>query len=133
MTTGTYEETLPCGGELRVSKNEWEVRYYFPGPNLRHKGEFVTVPGKLIDGYIEAFEANYREFETLKAVIPANSDFSKDGMRGMSIRLGRFAQGVCIRSYHMPLSTRAQLERVTDGYRYAAKRAPQIQEFLRSL
>lgn len=133
MSTGTYEETLPCGGTLRVSRTEWEVRYYFPGPDLRHKGEFVTIPGKLIDDYIEAFEANFREFETLKAAIPANGDFKKDGKRGMSIRVGRFAQGVCIRSYHMPVSTEVQLERVTSGYRYAATRAPQVQGFLKSL
>ena len=130
--TGAYEEVLPCGGKLRVDKNRWEIRYFFPGPDGRYRGAIVTVPGIAIDETIQAFEENFQEFEQLKAVIPQGSDFAKQGKRGMTIRIG-FAQGVCIESHHMPIASVAQQSRLTEGYRYAARRAPQIQAFLASL
>jgi|TARA_R100000093_G_scaffold64518_1_gene35473 hypothetical protein len=37
----------------------------------------------------------------------------------MNIRVGHFAQGVCIHSYHMPICSKQQLEEVINAYRYA--------------
>ena len=133
MSTGTYEESLPCGGKLKVTKASWEISYYFPGPDMRYNGMFVSVPGASIERYISAFNENWEEYEKLKSAIPSGGDFSKPGKMGMTIRIGAFAQGVCIQSYHMPISSKQQLEKVIGGYRYAAQRAPQIQQFLSSL
>lgn len=132
-TAGTYEELLPCGGRLKISKTAWEISYYFPGPDMRYKGTFVSVPGTSIEQYIAAFNENFAEYERLKASIPKGGEFSKDCKMGMSIRIGNFAQGVCLRAYHMPINSVHQLEKVIGGYRYAAERAPRIQEFLASL
>lgn len=133
MSTGTYEEPLPCGGKLKVSQAAWEISYYFPGPDMRHNGTSVSVSGNSVEQYISAFNDNWAEYEQLKASIPKGGEFSKNGKMGMSIRIGNFAQGVCIRACHMPISSAQQLERVTGGYLYAAQRAPQIQKFLASL
>lgn len=133
MSTGTYEESLPCGGKLRVTKTSWEVSYYFPGPDLRYNGTFVSVPGGSIEKYISAFNENWAQYEKLKETIPIDGEFSKLGKMGMTIRIGNFAQGVCIRSYHMPISLKQQLEKLIGSYCYAAQRAPQIQDFLASL
>ncbi|MDN6321634.1 MAG: hypothetical protein ACTHZY_07520 [Halomonas sp.] len=133
MSTGTYEEPLPCGGKLKVTKTSWEISYYFSGPDMRYNGTFVSVPGGSIEKYISAFSENWKEYEQLKSSIPSDGEFSKLGKMGMDIRIGNFAQGVCIKSYHMPIDTRQQLEKVISGYRYAAQRAPKIQEFLANL
>lgn len=133
MSEGIYEEPLPCGGKLKVTKTSWEISYYFPGPDMRYNGTFVSVPGRSIEQYISAFNENWAEYEKLKANIPKGGEFSKPGRMGMSIRIGSFSQGVCIHSYHMPISSRRQLENIINGYCYAAKRAPQIQKFLASL
>lgn len=133
MNTGTYEEALPCGGALKVTKTAWEIFYYFSGPDLRYKGTFVKISGSSIEQYIAAFNDNWAEFEQLKDSIPSGGEFSKPGKMGMTIRIGRFAQGVCINSYHMPINSIQQLDRVVGGYKYAAERAPQIQKFLSSL
>lgn len=100
---------------------------------MRYNGTFVSVSGNSIEQYISAFNENWKEYEQLKATIPKGGDFSKPGKQGMTIRIGNFAQGVCIRSYHMPISSAQQLEKIISGYRYAAQRAPQIQQFLASL
>lgn len=133
MSAGTYEEQLPCGGKLKVSKAAWEISYYFPGIDMRHNGTFVSVPGNSVEQYISAFNDNWTEYEQLKATIPKGGDFSKNGKMGMSIRIGNFAQGVCLRLHHMPISSASQLEKIIGGYRYAVHRAPQIQQFLASL
>jgi hypothetical protein len=127
---GKYEEKLPCGGTLRVSKNTWEVGYYFPGPDQRHNGIFVTLDGTSILRYIEAFNENWAEYESLKKVIPAGGEFTKIGKMGMSIRISGYHPGVCLKSYHMPVQTQSQLQRITDGYLYAIQRTQQVQEFL---
>jgi len=132
MSTGTYEELLPCGGKLKVTKVKWEIYYYFPGPDMRYNGDSVTVQGSMIEKYISAFVENFEEYKQLKGTIPKGGEFSKTKF-GMSIRIGGFNEGVCIASYHMPISSAQRLEQVISGYRYAAKRAPQIQEFLCSL
>lgn len=110
-----------------------ELPYYFSGPDMRYNGTFVSVPGGSIEKYISAFSENWKEYEQLKSSIPSDGEFSKLGKMGMDIRIGNFAQGVCIKSYHMPIDTRQQLEKVISGYRYAAQRAPKIQEFLANL
>ena len=131
-TTGTYEERLPCGGKLKVNKVSWEIAYYFPGPDRRYNGTFVSIPGASIQKYIDAYLENWSEYEQLKASIPSGGEFSKDGKMGMSIRLGRVMAGVCLRSYHMPIDSQTRLEHILDGYRYAVNRATEIQKLLAS-
>lgn len=133
MGTGTYEEPLSCGGKLKVTKSSWEISYYFSGPDMRYNGTFVSVPGREINKYIVAFNENWEEYEKLRATIPSGGDFSKEGKMNMNIRIGSFAPGVCINSYHMPINSKQQLKKLLDGYQYASKRAPEIQSFLANL
>jgi hypothetical protein len=39
---GTYEELLPCGGKLKVTKSSWEIEYYFSVPDFRYNGTFFS-------------------------------------------------------------------------------------------
>jgi hypothetical protein len=133
MSAGTYEESLPCGGKLKVTRTSWEIVYYFPGPDLRYKGTFVSVPGATIEQYIVALGENWKEYEQLTATIPKGGEFSKAGRMGMAIRVGGFAKGVCLRDHYMPIASTNHLEQVVGGYRYAARRAPQILQFLAAL
>lgn len=133
MSIGIYEESLPCGGKLKVSIAKWEIYYYFSGPDMRYNGTSVSVSGDSIEQYISAFNENWAEYEQLKASIPKGGEYSKNGKMGMSIRVGGFAQGVCLYSYHMPISSIQRLEAVIGSYRYATQRASQIQKLLISL
>jgi hypothetical protein len=133
MSTGFYEEVLPCGGKLKVKKESWEINYYFPGPDLRHNGLFIVVPDKNIENYILAFRQNWEEFEELKSSIPTGGEFTKEGKMGMMIRIAKFSPGVCIKSYHMPINSLSHLELVLNGYNYASKRAQAVQQLLASL
>lgn len=130
---GTYEESLPCGGQLKVSVQSWEITYYFSGPDLRYNGTFVSIPGKQVREYIDAFSENWAEYQKLKQTIPAGGEFSKTGAMGMSIRIDAFNSGVCLQSYHMPIASEDQLKAVIAGYEYATNRAKEVQLLLQQL
>lgn len=129
---GQYTEKLESGGELIVTLNDWEIRYYFQGPDLRYNGTFVYIEGKKIDNYIQAWKNNYSKYLQLKET---NSDIEKveiAGEMGMTIRLG-WSEGVCIRSYHMPINSKGKLEKVVKDYENAKVRAKKIQNVLQTL
>jgi hypothetical protein len=133
MSSGEYNEKLPCGGTLIVFKSNWKIQYYFPGPDLRHNGTFVNLHGSDIAKYISAFIENWKEYEQLMEKIPNGGQFSKEGQMGMTIRIGGYHRGVCLKYDFMPITSREELKKVIDSYRYAVQRAPQIQSFLASL
>ena len=57
---GTYREHITFfNATLEVSKTEYRICFYYPGPDLRHKGHWDYINGKDIDSYIEALNINY--------------------------------------------------------------------------
>lgn len=130
---GKYTERLPCGGTLEVTNYSWEIEYYFPGPDRRHSGEIVRIQGSSLEKYIDALIVNWSDYKTLKATIPHGGQFTKHGKLGMSIHVGGYNEGICLRSYHMPINTEAGLENIITSYRYALLRAPQVAALLEKL
>jgi hypothetical protein len=131
--TGTYSEKLPCGGDLQVTSTNWSIRYYFPGLDRRYNGEFVSIPAHKVEDYIQAFEENWHEFLALKQAIPDGGEFSKTGRAGMTIRLGRFAPGVSLHGHHMTVRDEVRLRTIQESYRFAIRRASEIQSMLATL
>lgn len=130
---GTYEERLPCSGNLKVSSTSWGITYYFPGATARHNGTFFTIEGTSVPKYIDALRENWKELEALKASVPAGGEFTKPGRMNMNIRISSFAPGVCLHYHHLPINSRSQIDKTIAGYEYAMQRVPMIQAFLRTL
>jgi len=128
---GEYNEKLPCGGNLIVNDSSWKIEYHFLGSDMRYTDTMITIYGQNINDYILAWEENFEDYKTIKSVIPPG-DFCKIGKMGMNIRLG-FAEGVCLKSYHMPIKTEKELENVIKSYDYAQDRAQKIIKMLRNL
>ncbi len=126
---GEYSERLRTGGNLKVTANSWKISYYFPGPDGRYNGTFVYVNDKDIDAYIAAWKNNFAKFQQLKSLLPQGGNSDYPGDMGMSIRFGVF-EGVCIRSYHLPINTQEKLDAITNEYEMAKQKAAQIQRIL---
>lgn len=126
---GEYSERLRTGGDLKVTANSWKISYYFPGPDGRYNGTFVYVNDKDIDAYIAAWKNNFAKFQQLKTLLPQGGNSDYPGDMGMSIRFGVF-EGVCIRSYHLPINTQEKLDAITNEYEMAKQKAAQIQKIL---
>ena len=131
--SGEYVEKLSTGGELHIAINSWHIRYYFQGPDLRYNGTFVYVYDKEIDAYMEAWKENYKKYVQLKTSIPSNGQFETQGLKGMSIRIGGFHEGVCIKSYHMPINNEMKINEIINEYKSAKEKALKVQNMLRLL
>jgi len=128
-----YKERLKTGGELVVEKTKWMVQYYFPGPDLRHNGEFYEVLGSNISDVVNAYKANYTKFSELKRSIPGGGEYKEGGLGKMTIRVNGHFEGVCVCGYKMPIKTQSQLNDLLADYAYCSQRALLIQEALLKL
>ncbi|MGY1771629.1 hypothetical protein [Blastococcus sp. SYSU D00813] len=128
-----YQEQIAGGGVLKVAANTWGIHYYWPGPDLRYNGTLLWISGHEIHDYIHAWYENFACYESLVQSIPSGGDFTQPGLAGMTIRIGRLASGVCLRSYHHPVSNRTHLEEVVSAYRTSIDRAEQLQKVLANL
>lgn len=130
---GTYQEELPCGGALLVTQSGWQIRYYYPGPDLRYTPEFIYVPGGLIDKYIDAYKENFLKFKRMRDELPSGAEYFEAGKRGMTIYVSLAINGVCLQSDFMPVNSEIKLKRLLDGYTYAKQRAIHLQSVLATL
>jgi hypothetical protein len=130
---GEYVERLSFGGRLKVTKALWEIEYYFAGPDLRHNGDFVRVPGAQIDSYIRAFRASWVMYSEIKASLPADGEFTRKSEFGIQIRVGRFRPGVSLHYLHAMVVTEGDLNHLIAEYEFAKQRAAQIQGALFSI
>ena len=115
-----------------VSSDEWHIHYYFSGPDYRYSGTFVDIDGSEVKEYISTWKNNFEKYMKLKNIIPLDGQFETAGVAGMSIRIG-FVEGVCLRSYHMPINSLDKLNQVICDYENAENRAYKIQELLKTI
>ena len=127
---GEYREKLPTGGELRVTADSWNICYYFPGPDARYNGTFITIHDYEIDNYIRAWRNNFKKYKELKNILPTGGNSNYPGEKDMSIRFG-FSEGVCLTSYHMPIRNEKELNAVIRDYETAKSRATYVQQILK--
>lgn len=124
-----FTEYLSTGGQLHVSKDRWYLRYYFGGPDLRYKGYSIEIDSHEIDKYINAWRNNYTKYCQLITAIPTDGNYNETGECGMSIQIGGYCSGVCLRYNHMNINTQEGLEKVIADYEYAKKKAAKLQLF----
>lgn len=124
-----YRTPLKSGGTLIIYTNSWEIQYYFPGPDRRYKGSFITINGKYIDNYINAWENNFNKFEELKKQHKfKNGQINLDGEAGMNIVVGGILEGVYLSNYRMCIKHYAGIQQIVNDYRKAKQIAEKIQK-----
>ena len=134
IAAGEYSEDIGNGGKLSVTSSSWQLKYYWPGPDLRYNGTFKTVPGSDVGRYIKAWSSNFDKYVQLKSVIPVGGEFVQEGDMGMQIRINDvLSEGICLKSYHCCVSNRTELRRMIRSYEDAQKKASVIQEMLKKL
>lgn len=133
MHTEFYQEKTHCGGTLKVNKNRWEIEYYYPGPDGRHKGVFFSIYSAEVEAFTQALINNFLKYEELKEKLPSDGEYSVNGEKDMKISVGRFFRGVSIHSYYDYISTQEQLEARLTSFIKAKERAEKIQHALNYL
>ena len=130
---GEFIQELRSGGKLHVSSSDWHIEYYFAGPDLRYNGTFKRIYSNEIDKYISAWKNNFNKYTILKEQIPKGGEYSVGGEMGMTIRIGSWSEGVCLISYHMPIKSYCELQKIVEDYENAKISAMKIQTILRDL
>lgn len=126
-------ERLKSGGELEVRDNSWCISYYFPGPDMRYKGEYARVCDIEIDEYISAWKNNYAKCMELRHQVPDGGEFTMVGEKGMQIRVGGFRTGVCLIPFNLCIDTEEKLDEIVWDYEYAKVKAREIQKLLKAI
>jgi hypothetical protein len=133
-TPGTFQEDLGDGGTLRVYATAWEVQYYFPGPDRRYNGTFVTYKDSEIPKLIDAYQWAYLRYQALKKSVVKGAELTISGTMGLTIRVGgRYWEGVCMNGYQSCVRDEESLKRKLQAYQRALERGPQLQKVLQGL
>lgn len=126
IMNGVYSEELKTGGELKIEGKSWSIQYYFPGPDRRYNGTFVTIRGQDLDRYINAWRSNLKKYYELSRTVEKGKQFQMIGDMNMTIGVGGYLEGVYLRSYHMRARTPKEVDEIIKDYEYARIRAEQI-------
>jgi len=90
----------------------------------------------VINRYISSLEEHFAEYERLKKILVNGETFANVLEFGMSVKLGRllkFGEGLYVESHKAPISTRFQLEKFIETYRYATDKAEKLKSLIKSL
>jgi hypothetical protein len=128
-----YQEKLPCGGTLKVNKSRWEIEYYYPGPDNRHRGEFFSIYSNDIDNFIQSLINNFMKYIELQGKIPSGGEYNETGEKDMTIAVGRYLRGVSLYRLNDFIATEQSLKSRLDSFEYAKERAIPIQQCLNQL
>lgn len=116
-----------------VRPAEWHIDYYFSGPDMRYSGTSIEIPGKDVSEHIDAFAANWTEYLRLKDQIPPGGEFSIEGACHMTIDVGGYWDGVCIRAHHGAMNTQEMNDLAIASYQYAQTRSAAVQQALNQM
>lgn len=132
MMNGSYTLELKTGGEIKCSGNRWTIEYYFPGPDLRYNGTFISIPGEQIDEYINAWKNNFKRYQILKQALPSDGEYRESGEMGMIINVGGLREGVGL-DYRFIWSSQAVIDEIIADYVYAKNTAEKILNALKNI
>lgn len=135
IVNGSYKEKLKIGGGiLVVTKEEWHITYYVPGPDrktvpvpdLRYKGHYDYVPGDHIDEYIRAWRANLQDYyDLMRGKMPGTNRTT--GQLGMTITVSRYGGVSLSPDSRLKINTDSMMDALIQDFEYAKSIAPGIQ------
>lgn len=130
---GEYsEEFMDNYGTLRIGSTHAFIEFYFPGPDARYKGTFISINENDIDKYINAYKNNWQTAEKLQVKIFDTPDakFNQLGEMGMNITVSHNSITLCIDSYHLPICSRKECDDIINHLNIAKHRIKEIRQRL---
>jgi hypothetical protein len=113
-------------GTVQVGQVRWRVYFYFPGPDPRNDGTFVTIKDTQIDEYIHAYEENWKKYISLKKQILIPGSYETPGLCNMTIRIGGHREGVRLANFFLPINNETEIKKIISDLKWARDRANSI-------
>ena len=144
-----FSETLPCGGELRITSQSWEIHYVALRPDKRYKQYCYSILGSDLSKYRKSLIGTWKKFQILETkhqcsdVVKFEEKLDQslslgqlfEGEDGMYISIGYAAlNGVSFQLQdHTRVKSLDDLKRVLKGWQYAEKKARIMLQFLQKV
>ncbi len=119
-------------GELKASNLGWHIELYLPGPDMRYNGDRIIINPNDLTPYIQAYEENWKRYKELKAMKKEEKKITMKGKKNMTINAGGPFDGVCIRSYHLPIKTERKLKEFIETLKWAEKRGIEVMKAIKN-
>lgn len=128
---GEYtEEFMRNYGTLRIGSTHAFIEFYFPGPDARYKGTFISIQENEIDKYINAYKNNWKTAEELqKKVLGTNTEF-KCGEMDMNIIVSQNSIELCLSHYKLPIYSKEECDDIINHFNIAKYRIKEIRQRL---
>jgi hypothetical protein len=128
---GEYtEEFMDNYGTLRIGSTHAQIEFYFPGPDARYKGTFISIQENEIDKYINAYKNNWKTAEELqKKVLGTNTEF-KCGEMDMNIIVSQNSIELCLSHYKLPIYSKEECDDIINHFNIAKYRIKEIRQKL---
>jgi hypothetical protein len=128
---GEYtEEFMRNYGTLRIGSFHAFIEFYFPGPDARYKGTFISIQENEIDKYINAYKNNWKTAEELqKKVLGTNTEF-KCGEMDMNIIVSQNSIELCLSHYKLPIYSKEECDDIINHFNIAKYRIKEIRQKL---
>ena len=128
---GEYtEEFMRNYGTLRIGSFHAFIEFYFPGPDARYKGTFISIQENEIDKYINAYKNNWKTAEELqKKVFGTNTEF-KCGEMDMNIIVSQNSIELYLNHYNLPISSKKACDDMINHLNIAKYRIKEIRRRL---
>ncbi|MBR4157190.1 MAG: hypothetical protein IKU01_10920 [Bacteroidales bacterium] len=128
---GEYtEEFMDNYGTLRIGSTHAFIEFYFPGPDARYKGTFISIQENEIDKYINAYKNNWKTAEELrKKVLGTNTEF-KCGEMDMNIIVSQNSIELCLSHYKLPIYSKEECDDIINHLNIAKHRIKEIRQRL---
>lgn len=130
---GEYtEEFMRNYGTLRIGHSHAFIEFYFPGPDARYKGTFISIQENEIDKYINAYRDNWRTAEELQVKVSDTPEakFNQLGELGMNITVTQNSIMLCIDNYHLPICSQEECDNIINHFNIAKYRIKEIRQRL---
>lgn len=128
---GEYTEKFMNNyGTLRIGDSHAFIEFYFPGPDARYKGTFISIQENEIDKYINAYKNNWKTAEELqKKVLGTNTEF-KCGEMDMNIIVSQNSIELCLSHYKLPIYSKEECDDIINHFNIAKYRIKEIRQKL---
>jgi hypothetical protein len=103
---GNFSDVGPALGfaaaELIANNDGWMLRFTFPGPDRRYNPQYVTVYPNEVRHLRTALVDAMNKYLTLKPIVAGTAEIT-EAFGHVTLRVGGWADGVCLGGHHVRL------------------------------
>lgn len=115
-------------GKIEATPTGWCLSYVLAGPDARYRATLLELGPQEVAALAADFAIAYRRYVALKASLPPGHEVVEPIGANLTVRIGPFAEGVCLGGYHDPVRHLGQIQARVAALEALALRGPAMVE-----